>query len=48
MPKLLPKWLMRRYLVLWKRFKTDKFSFEEAQNVLDEDARIVNLFLSHQ
>lgn len=46
MPKLLPKWLMRRYLLLWKHFGNEKFTFENAQKVLDEDARIVNLFLS--
>lgn len=32
--------------MLWKAFKTDKFSFDEAQKTLSDDGRIVNLCLS--
>lgn len=46
MPEILPKWLMRRYLILKSKFRTQKFTFDDAQKTLDEDARIVNLFLS--
>jgi hypothetical protein len=47
MVKLLPKWVMRRYLVLWKKFKNNNFTFEQAQRELEEDdSRIISLFLS--
>ncbi len=46
MPEILPKWLMRRYLILKSKFGIQKFTFGDAQKTLDEDARIVNLFLS--
>lgn len=37
---------MKRYLILWKKFGQEKFTFKEAQEILNEDARIVSLFLS--
>lgn len=46
MAKLLPKWLMRRYLTLKNEFGSDKFTFKEAQEALGDDSRIVNLCLS--
>jgi hypothetical protein len=49
MEKLLPKWLMKRYLVLLDDFKTDDFDFNQAEKKLDkigDDKRMVGLFLS--
>lgn len=46
MAEILPKWLMRRYLVLRDSFGTKKFSFKECEEVLKDDSRILNLFLS--
>lgn len=49
--QLLPKWIMRRYLVLWKQLYGKEFEFNEALSVLQQmpkpdDKRIVGLFLS--
>lgn len=46
MAEILPKWLMRRYLVLRDVFGTKKFSFKQAEEALGDDARVINLFLS--
>ena len=45
-PKLLPKWLMQRYLVLWKVFGESQFSFAEAEDELDDNSRVIALVLS--
>ncbi len=49
--QLLPKWVMRRYLVLWDSFKNKEFGFDEALRILSnlpkpDDKKIVALFLS--
>jgi hypothetical protein len=49
--KLLPKWVMRRYLLLWKTLGDKEFEFEDALRILKkqlkpDDKRIVALFLS--
>ena len=46
MIELLPKWIMRRYIKIRKEFGNKKFTFKEAQEVLEDDGRIINLFLS--
>lgn len=46
MVEYIPKWLHRRYIVLLREFGKKKFSFEEAQEVLEDDSRIVNLLIS--
>lgn len=46
MTELLPKWIMRRYIKLRKELGSEKFSFKEAQEALEDDGRVVNLFLS--
>ena len=33
----MPKWLTKRYAILWKKFKDKKFEFEEAKQALNED-----------
>ena len=37
MTEPMPKWLTKRYAILWKRFKDEKFEFEEAKRTLNED-----------
>lgn len=32
----MPKWLTKRYAILWKEFKENEFEFEEAKKILDE------------
>lgn len=49
--ELLPKWVMRRYLVLWDNFKNKEFGFDEALVILanlpkPDDKKIAALFLS--
>ncbi len=52
--KLLPKWLLKRYLILWdilsKNKATEKFGFDDAASILkgvwDDDRRTVALVLS--
>lgn len=49
--ELLPKWIFRRYLILWNAFQSREFYFDEAFNQLQKmpvpDAKkIVTLFLS--
>lgn len=46
MPHYLPKWVLRRLSILWKDFQAKDFTFEQAQNALEDDSRIVNLILS--
>ena len=46
MTKLIPGWVMRRYLKLRSEFDSKNFTFKEAQTVLKDDGRIINLFLS--
>lgn len=46
MANILPKWLMKRYLALRDEFGTDKFAFKEAEEILGDDSRILNLCLS--
>ncbi len=42
----IPNWLHRRYIVLWKEFGRKKFSFDEAQDILGDDPRVVNLLVA--
>ena len=37
MTKPLPKWLMERYSVLWKKFKEDEFEHDDASKILKEE-----------
>lgn len=34
----MPKWLTKRYAVLWKHFQDKKFEFEDAKKLLNEDS----------
>jgi len=43
----LPKWVMQRYSLLWKAFKTKEFEYDEASKVLKEkEERLVSVVLS--
>ena len=33
----MPKWLTKRYAILWKKFKDKKFEFEDAKQTLNEN-----------
>lgn len=49
--QLLPKWIMKRYLLLWDEFKDREFAFDDALNCLGKMAKpdnkkVVGLFLS--
>ena len=41
----LPKWIQKRYAILWKRFKDKEFTFEEAEEILPDD-KGVHMFFS--
>ena len=45
MTQPLPKWIQKRYAVLWKKFKNKEFTFEQAEKVLKDNAGI-NVFFS--
>jgi len=45
MTQPLPKWIQKRYAVLWKKFKEKEFTFEQAEKVLKDKAGI-NVFFS--
>lgn len=44
--KLLPKWIFSRYLKLWTKYDSKGFTFEESQQTLKEDGRLVAVVLS--
>ena len=47
MAEPLPRWIMKRYSILWNKFKNKEFTHKQATEALKEkDERIVSLFLS--
>ncbi len=42
----LPKWMMRRYALLWRTFKNNKFTLDDCINKLKEDKKIVLVLIS--
>lgn len=43
----LPKWVIQRYSLLWKAFKTKEFGYDEASKILKEkEERLVSVVLS--
>ncbi|RLF57532.1 MAG: hypothetical protein DRN27_07600 [Thermoplasmata archaeon] len=47
MSKPLPKWLMERYSILWKRFNEKEFDHDESVQILKEEKeRLVSVVLS--
>lgn len=45
MAKPLPKWVMKRYAVLWSSFKEMEFSYADAVKALNDD-KTINIVLS--
>jgi len=46
MTQSLPKWVMQRYAVLWKKFKDKTFSYEQATTILKDKDTVTSVFLS--
>jgi len=42
----LPKWLMKRYAILWCKFNESEFDHEQACGAFEKDGELVSLFLS--
>ena len=45
MTKPLPKWIQKRYAILWNKFKDKEFTHEQAEKVL-KDISGINVFFS--
>jgi len=43
MIKHLPEWMMKRYAILWNKFKSKEFTKEQAVKVLPKDSSIAVL-----
>ena len=41
----LPKWIQKRYAILWNKFKDNEFSFEQSEKLLGSNNGI-NVFFS--
>jgi len=46
MPNYLPRWLLRRLIDLYEKFKAKEFSFEDSKTVLNDDSRVIAIILS--
>ena len=46
MTKPLPKWIQKRYAILWMKFKDKSFTHEQAVKILKEDEQLISVFLS--
>lgn len=46
MTKPLPKWIQIRYAPLWKTFKEKEFTFEQAEKILKNHKKGINMFFS--
>ena len=44
--RYLPKWEMRGYAILWNRFRTNKFTHEQATKELKMKKEIVSIIIS--
>ena len=44
--KPLPRWLQKRYAVLWEKLKDKPFDFETAQKILKDKREVLNVVLS--
>ena len=43
----LPKWIMRRYAAMWKTFKNNEFTLDEACMAIKEDKKVMLVLLSN-
>jgi hypothetical protein len=47
MTKTIPKWVMKRYAKLWKKFSDKEFTFDDIEKTLKiDDKRIISVFLN--
>ena len=47
MSNLVPRWIIRRYIKLWKKYGKKKFTYTEAKDLLkEEDERMISIALS--
>lgn len=46
MTEPLPKWIQLRYAILWNKFRTKEFTFEQAEKTLNNNNKGINVFLS--
>ena len=42
----LPKWIQKRYSILWNKFKNKPFSHEDASRLLSDNEQVVSVFIS--
>ena len=42
----IPKWLTRRYAILWEKFKEGEFTYEDAKNTLGDKEEVAIVVLS--
>jgi DNA-binding MarR family transcriptional regulator len=42
----LPKWIMRRYALLYKKFDNKKFTLEEGREAIKEETKIMLVLMS--
>ena len=45
MTEPLPKWIQKRYAILWKKFGNKEFTFDKAKKILNNNSGI-NVFFS--
>ncbi len=44
--KPLPRWLQKRYAILWDKLKDNPFNFETAQKILGDKPEVLNVAFS--
>ena len=45
MTKPLPKWIMRKYATLWRKFRDKEFEHSQAEEILKENTSVIISFL---
>lgn len=45
--QLLPTWMLRRHLLIWKQKKDTPITFKECKELLRDDAKVIAVFLSN-
>ena len=46
MVSAIPKWIQERYALLWKKFGTSEFTYDQAEKVLKNHKKGINVFFS--
>jgi hypothetical protein len=42
----LPRWLQKRYAILWEHLRDKPFDFDKAQKILNDKPQVLNVVLS--